>query len=343
MPRSIRRAAVLALALAGGCGKPAGRTVHFYSWDSYDDPAVFAEFEKRTGIKVVTDFFASNEELLAKLMAGQGGYDVIVPSDYMVEIMARQGLLAEIPRAAVPNAAQLDPRFLDLPFDKGNRFSMPYMWGMTGIAYDSDVVKPAPDSWAALWDPRWKGRIAMLNDQREVFAMALQSLRLPANSKDPVHLAAAQKRLAEQRPLVKAYQSENQKGLLIAGEVVMAQAWSSDLNLAAAEKPSLRFVLPKEGGFIWMDNLCIPKGAADPEAAKALVDFLLSPEVAVKLHAKLRGGSPIKDAARRLPEELRGNPTIVPDAAMMKRAVWLEDLGEAAALYDRLWTELKAG
>lgn len=342
MRRSIRAAAAAALAALAGCGKPAARSVHFYTWDSYDDAALFAEFEKKTGIRVVTDFFASNEELLAKLMGGQGGYDVVVPSDYMVEIMSRQGLLAELPRAALANADRLDKRFLDLPFDRGNRYSMPYIWGMTGIAYDSDVVKPAPDSWGVLWDPRWKGRIAMLNDQREVFALALQSLGLPPNSKSEGDLRAAKKRLVAQKPLVKTYQSENLKALLISGEVVLAHAWSSDVNLAAAEKPSLRFVLPKEGGFLWMDNLCVPKAAADPEAAALFIDFLLSPEVASKLHAKLRGGSPLKDAAAQLPEELRKNSTIVAEDSMMKRAVWLEDLGEAAPLYDRLWTELKA-
>ena len=342
MRRYIKAAAAAAMWALAGCGKPAGPTVHFYTWDSYDDAALFAEFEKQTGIRVVTDFFASNEELLAKLMGGQGGYDVIVPSDYMVEIMARQGLLSELPRAALPNVGRLDGRFLDLPFDRGNRYSLPYLWGMTGIAYDSEVVKPAPDSWGVLWDPRWKGRIAMLNDQREVFALALQSLGLPPSSKSEGELQSAKKRLAAQKPLVKTYQSENLKALLISGEVVLAHAWSIDVNLAAAEKPSLRFVLPKEGGFLWMDNLCVPKTARNPEAAAAFINFLLSPEVAAKLHAKLRGGTPLKDAAAQLPEELRGNPTIVADGATMKRAVWLQDLGEAAPLYDRLWTELKA-
>lgn len=341
MRRSISLA-LAALAFAA-CGKPAKPEVRLYTWDSYDDPAVFEAFEQRTGVRVVTDYYGSNEELLAKLMGGQGGYDVIMPSDYMVDIMARQGLLAEIPADAVANRRHLDSRFMDLPFDKGNRFSFPYLWGLTGIAYDSEAVKPAPDSWAALWDPKYKGRIVMLNDQREVIAMTLHSLGKDPNSRDPKDLEAAKARLMEQRPLVRAYQSENQKALMINGEAALAHAWSVDVNLAAREKPSIKFAVPKEGAFLWMDNLCVTKAAPNRDAALKLVDYLLDPEVAVKLHQKLGGGTPIKPVAERLPAEARGNPTIVPTDEVLKKARWLKDVGEAAPAYDRLWTELKAG
>lgn len=341
MRRSI--SAVLAAAALAACSKPAKPEVRLYTWDSYDDAAIFAAFEEKTGVRVVVDYYGSNEELLAKLMGGSGGYDVIMPSDYMVDIMARQGLLSEVPADAVPNRRHLDPRFMDLPFDTGNRYSFPYLWGLTGIAYDSDVVKPAPDSWNALWDPKWKGRIVMLNDQREVIAMTLHSLGKDANSRDPKDLEAAKKRLMEQRPLVRAYQSENQKALLINGEAVIAQAWSVDVNLAAREKPSIKFAVPKEGAFLWMDNLCVTKAAPNKDAALKLMDYLLDPDVAVKLHQKLGGGTPLKPVAERMPDEAKGNPTIVPTDAVIKKARWLKDVGEAAPAYDRLWTELKAG
>ena len=340
MRRSI--SLLLAAALAG-CAKAGKPEVRLYTWDSYDDPAVFEAFEAKTGVRVVTDYYGSNEELLAKLMGGQGGYDVIMPSDYMVDIMARQGLLAEVPADAVPNRRHLDSRFMDLPFDKGNRYSFPYLWGLTGIAYDSDSVKPAPDSWSALWDPKYKGRIVMLNDQREVIAMTLHSLGKDPNSRDPKDLEAAKARLMAQRPLVRAYQSENQKALMINGEAALAHAWSVDVNLAAREKPSIKFAVPKEGAFLWMDNLCVTKAAPNRDAALKLVDYLLDPEVAVKLHQKLGGGTPIKPVAERLPPEARGNPTIVPTDEVLKKARWLKDVGEAAPAYDRLWTELKAG
>lgn len=342
MRRSI--SSVLLTLVLAACAKPSAKPeVRLYTWDSYDDPAIFSAFEEKTGLKVVVDYYGSNEELLAKLMGGKGGYDVIMPSDYMVDIMARQGLLAEVPADAVGNRRHLDPRFMDLPFDRGNKFSFPYLWGLTGIAYDSDVVKPAPDSWSALWDPKWKGRIAMLNDQREVIAMTLHSLGKDPNSRDPQDLEAAKKRLVAQKPLVRAYQSENQKALLINGEAVISQSWSVDVNLAAREKPSIKFAVPKEGAFLWMDNLCVTKAAPNRDGALKLMDYLLDPEVAVKLHQKLGGGTPLKPVAERMPPEAKGNPTIVPTDAVIKKARWLKDVGEAAPAYDRLWTELKAG
>ncbi|TPW20531.1 MAG: spermidine/putrescine transport system substrate-binding protein [Elusimicrobia bacterium] len=294
MRRSI--SSVLCAVVLAACAKSSTKPeVHLYTWDSYDDPAIFAAFEEKTGLKVVVDYYGSNEELLAKLMGGKGGYDVIMPSDYMVDIMARQGLLAEVPADAVPNRKHLDPRFMNLPFDKGNRYSFPYLWGLTGIAYDSDVVKPAPDSWNALWDPKYKGRIVMLNDQREVIAMTLHSLGKDPNSRDPKDLEAAKR------------------------------------------------AVPKEGAFLWMDNLALTKAAPNPQGAIQLMDYLLDPEVAVKLHQKLGGGTPLKPVAERMPAEARGNPTIVPTDAVIKKARWLKDVGEAAPAYDRLWTELKAG
>ena len=332
----------LALALAA-CAKPKAREVHLYTWDSYDDPAVFEAFEKKTGMHVVVDYFASNEELLAKLMGGAGGYDVIVPSDYMVGVMRQQGLVSELDFAAIPHIANIDARFRRLPGDPEGKSSVPYLWGLTGIAYDSDKVKPAPDSWAALWDKGRKGRIAMLNDQREVIAMALQSLGRPADSRDPKDLEAVKQKLLAQKPLVKTYSSENQKALLISGEVDLAHAWSGDLNQAAVDKPSLRFALPKEGGIIFQDNMCVPKNAPNRDGALQLIDFLLLPENAVRIIMKVRYGTPNKAVWPLLPEELRKNPSIVPTDAVLKSAAPLKDVGEAAPLYDRLWTELKAG
>ena len=325
------------------CRKSSVPEVHLYTWDSYGDPEVFEEFERKTGARVVVDYFASNEELLAKLMGGAKGYDLIVPSDYMVAIMAKQGLLAELDPAAIPNRGNLDPRLMGLYYDPGNRYSLPYLWGMTGIAYDGEAVSPAPDSWRVFWDPRFKSRNSLLNDEREVFAMALQSLGRSANSRDPADLEAAKERLLAQKKLVRTYVSENQKYLLISGEVLVAQAWSGDVNQAAEEKPSLRFVMPKEGGFLWQDNLCIPAGSQNKEAALRLMDFLLEPANAARLARKTKFGTPNRAAWKLLPDDLRSNPTIVPQDAVFERAEWIHDIGDAGPVYDRLWTELKAG
>lgn len=316
--------------------------MHLYTWDSYDDPAILAEFEAKTGIRVVVDRFASNEELLAKLMGGAKGYDVIVPSDYMVSVMVRQGLLAELDKRALPNLSGMDPRFMGRYFDPENRWSVPYLWGVSGIGYDSERVDPAPKSWGVFWDERYSGRMSLMNDHREVFAMALQRLGLPVGTREEVALERAKKSLMEQRGLVKTYNSENVRQLLISGETLVSHVWSGEVNQAAAEKPSLKFSIPKEGGFIYQDNLCIPKASVNQEAAKKLVDFLLEPKNIARISAKVGYGCPSRAGWEFLPEALRKNPTIVPQDAVLKKLQWIPDIGDAAALYDRLWTELKS-
>jgi spermidine/putrescine transport system substrate-binding protein len=319
--------------------------VHLLTWDNYDDPRVFEEFQKQTGIRVVVDRFASNEELLAKLMGGGGGYDLVVPSDYMVPVMARQDLLRPLERGSVPNLAQIDRRFLDLYYDRGNRHCVPYLWGVTGIAYDSSRLKTPPTGWADFWKPENAGLVSLLNDQREVFAMGLQSLGYKADSpaaRDPAALRKVQARLVEGKPLVKTYVSENVESVLLSGEVALSHVWSGDLNRAALENTALKFVFPKEGGFIFQDNLCIPRSAPSPEAALKLMDFMLSARNISRVVEKTRFGCPNREAWKLLPEELRRDPTIVPQDAYLRRLEWIPDAGEAGPLYDRMWTELKA-
>lgn len=330
----------LVLCALAACG-PRKPEVRLYTWDNYDDPEIFAEFERRHGVRVVSDHFASNEELLAKLMGGVKGYDVIVPSDYMVAVMARQGLLAELDRRKLPNLRHLDERFLDAYFDPGNRHSVPYLWGLTGIGYDAERVNPPPRSWADLWDPKHQGRVSLLNDQREVFALALQSLGLPVNTRDPAHLRRAQEFLKSRKDKVRTFNSENNETLLLTGEVLLAHIWSTDLYQALEERPSLRFVMPKEGGTVWQDNLCIPRSSENQEAAHKLIDFLMDPDNAARLVRRTFQGTPNKSARERLPEDLARLQAESEKA--LKNASWIHDAGDAAPLYDRLWTELKAG
>jgi len=330
-------------ALLGCVARRPAPELHVFTWDNYDDPEVFARFEQTTGIRVVVDRFASNEELLAKLMGGVQGYDIVVPSDYMVSIMIRQNLLQEMDRDKIKNFRNIDPRFRGLYYDPENRYSLPYLWGVSGIGYDSARVSLAPTGWGALWDPGYKGRISVMNDQREVFAMALQYLGASPNSPDAAMLKKAQRVLADQKRLVKTYNSESIPLLLISGEVVLAHSWAGEVHRAALEKPSLRFAIPKEGGFIFQDNLCLLRSSENKDAALKLMDFLLLPENAARLVRKTGFGTPNRAAWEMLPSELQSDPTIVPQEATLKKFQWIHDVGESAATYDRLWTELKAG
>lgn len=345
-PSRLVRAGLAAGLLLAGCGQSGGPkagldpTLHLLNWAAYMDPAVLEDFTKEFGVKVTLETYASNEELLARLQGGAGGYDVIVPSDYMVAILRQQGLLDPLEAGRVTNLKHIEPAFRDGPFDPGNAHCAPYLWGTTGIAYDSDRVT-APDSWRALWDGRYRGRISMLSDQRETIGAALKALGHSLNSSDPKALRAAADLLRRQRPLVKAYTSDNYDELLLAGEIWLAHAWSGDVARVAQQKPSLKYVLPKEGSTIYMEHLCIPKGAPHKKTAEAFINYLLRPEVAARLVTFTRHPSPNGGARALLPPALLNDPTVLPSEEARARLEWMEDLGDATRLYDRLWAELK--
>ncbi len=316
-------------------------TLHLFTWSDYTEETVVKQFEERFGIKVVTDTFGSNEELLAKLQGGAAGYDVVVPSDYMVSILVKQGLLAELDPAKIPNLAHVYKHLKGLYYDPTNSYSVPYLWGTTGIGYNADVVSPPPDSWDVLWDARYKSKISLLNDEREVFGMALRASGESLNASDPGKVEAAKKRLMAQKPLVKTYTSENYDQLLVSGEVALAHGWSGTIARAAAERPSIKYVVPKEGGTIWQDNLCVLKSSARREEAMTFINFLLEPQTAALITTKVKYASASEEARIFVPKELAQDPGIYPPSSVVARLEWIKDVGDAIKLYDRAWTELK--
>jgi len=316
-------------------------TLYYFTWSDYVGPELIAEFEKQAGARVVVDTFGSNEELLAKLQGGATGYDVAVPSDFMVSVMINQGLLAELKLEKIPNAKLLTERLQHLPFDPDNRYSIPYLWGTVGIGYDSNAISTPPDSWTVLWDPRYKGRISMLNDQREVFGVALRVIGQSLNSRDPAVIGQAKAKLLSQKPLVKTYTSENYDQLLISGEVDLAHGWGGAVARAMAERPSIKYVVPKEGGTIWSDCLVVLKTSRNRDLAMRFINYLLDPEVAAKTTNRLRFASSNWQAKALVDEPLRENPAVYPPDSALDRLEWIADVGEAIRLYDRAWTELK--
>ena len=316
-------------------------TLHLFTWSDYTEETVVRQFEERFGIKVVTDTFGSNEELLAKLQGGAAGYDVIVPSDYMVSILIKQKLLAELDAAKIPNLAHVFKHLKGLYYDPKNTYSIPYLWGTTGIGYNADLVSPPPDSWQVLWDARYKGKISLLNDEREVFGMALRAAGESLNTAEPAKLQAAKKRLMTQKALVKTYTSENYDQLLVSGEVALAHGWSGTIMRAAAERPSIKYVVPKEGGTIWQDNLCVLKTSKHKGEAMTFINFLLEPQTAALITTKVKYASASEEARLFVPKEIAQNPAIYPPDAVVARLEWIKDVGEAIKAYDRAWTELK--
>lgn len=344
---------LLAVLVAAGCEQApmaddsarseagAPRTLYYFTWSDYVDRAQLAGFEQRTGARVVVDAFSSNEELLAKIQGGAGGYDVAAPSDFMVSIMIREGLLAELDLERIPNATHLAPWLSDLPFDPTQRYAIPYLWGTVGIGFDSLVVAPQPDSWEVLWDPRYRGKISMLNDQREVFGVALRTLGRSLNETRPAAIEQAKRMLLAQKPLVKTYTSENYDNLLAAGEVALAHGWGGAVARAMDERPSLRYVIPKEGATIWADCLVVLRSSRKKDLAMRFINYLVATEVAVQTTNRLRFASANREVKARVDRRVRENPAVYPPEEALGRLEWMVDVGEAIRLYDRAWTELK--
>jgi spermidine/putrescine transport system permease protein len=328
-------------ALAGG-GMAAGRTLNLFIWSGYIAPETIAKFEARHGAKVNVDLYDSNEALVAKLQAGNAGYDVICPSDYALQLLRAQGLLRRLDRAALPHFGNLDPAFLDKPYDPGNAHSVPYFWGTSGIAYHTKRVAEPPVSWGALFDERYRGRILMLDDPREAIGAALQWRGHSLNSTDASALAAARADLLRQKPLVRTYNSSNFEDILLSGDVWLEQAWNGQIAKAMELDPEIAYVLPREGSTLFIDNLAIPKDARDPALAHAFIDFTLEAEIAAEICNTMKYSTPNRAALPLLPSELRANPAVFPPAEAVARLELIQDLGEATVVYDRLWTEVKS-
>ena len=338
--------AIFAMAMLAACQSSSddlagNKTLYYFTWSDYAGPELLKDFERRHGVTVVIDTFSSNEELLAKLQSGAAGYDVMVPSDFMVAIMAKQGLLAELDPDKIPNARALEEVLRQMPVDPDHRYSVPYLWGTVGIGYDSAVLVTPPDSWAALWDERYKGRISMLNDQREVLGAVLRSMGQSMNTRDPAVIEQAKTKLLQQKPLVKTYSSDHYDQLLASGEVVLAHGWGGPVARAMALKPSIKYVMPKEGGTIWADCLVIPKTSRNKELAMAFINYLLDREVAARTSERLLFASANREARALVKESVRNNPAVYPPPGSLGRLEWMLDVGEAIRLYDRAWTELK--
>ena len=324
-----------------GAPAAAEHTLNLYIWSNYIAPETLKRFEARHGVRVNVDLYDSNEALLAKLQAGNAGYDVVCPSDYSVQVLIAQGLLRPLDHSALPHFANVDPAFLDRPYDPGNRHSVPYFWGTTGIAYDVRRVKEPIDSWGALWDPRYAGRILMLDDARESIGAALKRRGLSLNSQDRAELEQAKADLAQQKPLVRAYSSTNFDDVLLSGDVWLAQGWSGQFAKIMSENPNIAYVVPKEGATLFIDNLAVPRDARSPALAHAFIDFTLEAEIAAEICRTMHYSSPNKAALALLPPEIRTNPAIFPPPDVIERLELIRDMGEATVLYDRLWTEVK--
>lgn len=327
---------------AAGPAKAAGE-LNVYIWTNYLPQEVIDGFQKKTGIKVNVDTYDSNEAILEKLQSGVADYDIVVPSDYMMKILIPEGLVQTLDHTRLSNFKNLDPRFLNQKYDPGNGHSFPYLWGTTGIGYDKQKVQEPFDSWRALFDERHAGRILMLDDAREAFGAALRILGKSVNETDPAVLRQAADLLKKQKALVRTYNSSDFANLLAAGDVDVAQGFNGEMAEVVANAPDrLAYVIPKEGGTLWVDNVTIPKGARNLDAAYAFLDYVLEPEVAARIVNGVHYAGANQAALSLIDAKIRQDPSIYPPKEVLDRCELIEDLGETTQLIDELWTEIKA-
>jgi spermidine/putrescine transport system substrate-binding protein len=327
--------------------------LHVYNWTDYIDPALLTAFEKEYGVKVIVDNYDQNEDMIAKVRAGGSGYDIVVPSDYAVDIMWRAGLLQELDKSLLTNIGHNEPTLLNKYFDEGNKYSVPYMYGITGIAYNKKTFPTAPDSWSTLFDvanaEKYKGQFSMLDDEREVPGAALRYLGFSLNETDPAAMQKVQEMLIAQKTFLAAYNSSDVNRKLSSGEYVMAQAWSGQAMQARnglgeefAGNPDIGFVIPKEGGMIWMDNMTILKDSPNAYTAHVFMNYMMRPEVAAQNTSYIGYLPPNKDAIPLMDQTVRDlyAEGFAPDAEVMKRLEWAIR-SEKTMIFSDVWTAVK--
>lgn len=321
----------------------AAKIINLAIWANYIPPSLVMEFEQAHNYKVEITHYASNEELLAKLQAGATGFDVIVPSDYMVEVMVKLDLLQTLDHAQIPNAARIDISFKNKTYDPLNTYSLPYAWLVTGIAVNRRFYTGEVKSWSDLLaNPKVYGKLSLLDDARETLGAALRYNDSSLNSTSMSDLFKAKEVLTKLRPHIKAFTSDPIASIT-SGDVVIAHMYSSDaLQAARNSGGKVEFIMPGEGGTLAIDNLAVPKGARNTSGAHALINFLLHEASSLAMVQGVLAGPVLAGIRERLPEELRKLQALSMDPLLLTRYEMMRDLGDATMLYDKIWTELKA-
>ena len=326
---------------AVGCGDDRP-SINVYNWGDYIDTDVLKEFEQEFGIKVNYTMYETNEDMYIKLKQGGSSYDVVIPSDYMIERMIREDMLLKLDKDNVPNIANVDEDFLNLDYDPTNEYSVPYMWGTVGILYNKTMVDDVVDSWDILWDEKYADQIFMLNSQRDTIAVALKKLGYSMNTRDIDELEAAKEELIAQKPLVTAYLGDQIKDTMVAGDGALAVVWSGDAVAMIRDNPDLAYAIPKEGTNLWFDSMVIPSSAKNKEGAEAFINFMARPDIAAKNTDYIGYSTPILEAIEMLPEDIKNSKVAYPDDEQIENTEIFKDPADIVEIYDRIWTELNS-
>ena len=341
-----------AASILGGCSGKAGAQseeageLYVYNWGEYIDEEVIAMFEEETGIKVIYDMFETNEEMYPVIEAGGVTYDAVCPSDYMIQKMMENNLLAELNFDNIPNVSEIDPEYIERSkaFDPDNKYSVPYCWGTVGILYNKTMVDDPVDSWDILWNEKYADNILMQDSVRDAFMVALKRNGASMNTLNEEQLISARDELIAQKPLVQAYVIDQVRDKMIGGEAALGVIYSGEAIYTQRENPDLEYVIPKEGTNVWIDSWVIPKNAPNMENAHKFIDYMCQPEIALKNFEYITYSTP-NEGARELieDEEIKNSPIAFPKLSDYNALETYSYLGEEGdALYNELWKEVKS-
>lgn len=334
---------VISIGLLAGCGsKSSADVLNIYNVGDYIDEDLIPKFEKETGIKVVYEKYDTNEIMYQKIKSGGSKYDLVFPSDYMIEKMIKEDLLQKIDYSNIPNYKNIDEKFKNASYDPKDEYSVPYFWGTFGIMYNKTMVSDPIESWDILWNEKYKQQILMLDSVRDTMGIALMKLGYSQNSINEAELQKAKEELIKQRPLVLAYGNDDIKDRLLGGEAAMGIVYSGDAITLMEEDKNLAYAIPKAGTNKWIDAMCIPYNAENKKEAEKFINFMLDAQNAKQNIDYINYSTPNKAAFELLDEEVKNNPVAYPSDDIVKKSEFFIDLGDKIKLYDDLWLEIKS-
>jgi spermidine/putrescine transport system substrate-binding protein len=337
-------ASAVSLSSCAGGGSGDQNELYVYAWAGELADSVVQAFEKETGISVTVDTFDSNETMTAKLAAGNSGYDVVQPSQYAVQLLAKQALIEKLDFGRIKGMENLQARFVNPDFDPGNAHAVPWVWGTTGLLYNEDCTGGPQDSWETLFNPAYRGKLYMLDNMLAAYIVGLQATGSPATSTNEAEIKRATDKLLAQKPLLAGYNSTNYSDLVASGDACASLAWSgSQVAKALASNPRVQYVLPKEGGSLWVDSFSIAKGAPHGDAAYKWLNFILRPEIAAMATNDSSLATPNEAARKSITDKaLLDNPAVFTPADQIEKAEFVLDPGDAMRYYQDGWTRVKA-
>ena len=320
-------------------------SVTVYNWEDYINPEAVKLFEEETGITVNMTYFTTNEDMMVQVRNSPSSFDVIIPSDYCIDRLNKEGLLEEINLDNIPNLKNIDPSLRGLYYDENEQYSVPYMWGTVGICYNTTMISEEEvQSWEVIFNDKAKDNVFMLDSIRDSMGITLKYLGYSLNTRDPLEMNAAKEALIDQkrRGLVKAYQVDEVKDKMVAGEAALAVMWNGDAMYSIDLNNDLDFVVPKEGSNIWVDAMIIPKGAKNKANAEAFINFMCRPDIAVMNFNEIWYSTPNLEAVKLMGEAYTSNTVISPKPESLVNCEYFHDIEDVIKIYNAMWTEIKS-